>query len=175
MFLKRGSVEGRAWPRLNCPVIVASGADTNGCREKPAKNRESVPAASLRTGTGLGGIRGPQANDILGMNAGRLFDRAVRRRKRGVPPESNARRFLALIHDDEDRKVTDELKSLTGYARCKSVWRVQSPTSRKPRGPSCVDPAPSARLLRVGPFGYTGQINSRLEILERSPSRLRET
>jgi hypothetical protein len=90
-------------------------------------------------------------------------------------PRVEGLRFLALIQDDKDRKVTDELKSLTGYARCKSVWRVQSPISRKPRGPSCVDPAPSARLLRVGPFGYTGQINSRLEILERSPSRLRET
>jgi len=54
---------GRAWPRLNCPVIVANDADTSGCREKPAKNRESVPAASLRTGTGLGRNLGRQAND----------------------------------------------------------------------------------------------------------------
>ena len=58
---------GRAWPRLNCRVIVARGAVTNGCREKPAKNREFVPAASLRIGTGHGEIRGHQSNDPRGM------------------------------------------------------------------------------------------------------------
>jgi hypothetical protein len=56
-------VEGRAWPRLNCLVIVASDADTNGYREKSTKSRESVPAASLRIGTGLGEIRGRHANE----------------------------------------------------------------------------------------------------------------
>jgi hypothetical protein len=56
-------VEGTAWPRLNCLVIVASDADTSGYREKPAKSRESVPDASLRIGTGLGRLRGLRGND----------------------------------------------------------------------------------------------------------------
>jgi len=35
----------------------------NGCREKPVKNRESVPVANLRTGTSLGEILGHQVSD----------------------------------------------------------------------------------------------------------------
>jgi hypothetical protein len=62
-MLTARSVEGTAWPRLNCLVIVASDADTNGYREKPAKSRESVPAVSLRIGTGLGRLRGLRGND----------------------------------------------------------------------------------------------------------------
>jgi hypothetical protein len=70
--------EGTAWPRLNCLVIVASDADTNGYHEKPAKSRESVPAASLRIGTGLGRLRGLLRNDNLVMNtAGTIYRRSV--------------------------------------------------------------------------------------------------
>ena len=62
-MLQGRSVEGRAWPRLNCLVIVASDADTNGYRGKPAKSRESVPAVSPRIGTGQGRLRGLRGND----------------------------------------------------------------------------------------------------------------
>jgi hypothetical protein len=68
---------GRAWPRLSCLVIVASDADTNGYLEKSARSRESVPAASLRIGTGLGEIRGRQANDVFELNAGLDFQSSV--------------------------------------------------------------------------------------------------
>jgi len=45
----------------------------NGCRENPVKNREFVPAASLRTGIVLGGLRGRQTNDTTWDERGPLM------------------------------------------------------------------------------------------------------
>ena len=51
-------MRGVAWLRSNYRVIAANDVDTNGCREKRAKNPESVPAVSLLTGIDRERIQG---------------------------------------------------------------------------------------------------------------------
>ena len=91
-------MEGRAWPRSNCLVIVASDADTNGYREKSAKSRESVPVASLRIGTGLGEIRGRHENKTTREQFGWSMDDHLNFRSYerwlGIPSEKLRRVWL---------------------------------------------------------------------------------